>query len=873
MAKQVKDTKRKIESYAHPAKDRANNPPVGLVTPDTDPDMDTKTYVHDQHLDPHLTWAGKAEHTSFDVPTVSLHVHERVDPRTIIDAVRKCNGTNNQLSLFDTLEENPPIRQAIEFYKHRHNWSNRLIAGDSLLVMNSLLEKEGLGGGIQTVYIDPPYGIRYGSNFQPFVNQRNVNSSNKDNDLTGEPEQIRAFRDTWELGIHSYLTYMRDRLLLSRELLHQSGSCFVQIGNQNLHHVRELMDEVFGPKNFISQIYFSTTSGFSTSMLSRVGDFLVWYARDRTRIKYHQLFQNKHGLEAGDDVYNKIELMDGTRRPMSKDERNGIQPLPDGARIFCHGDLQSPDASNTDTPFEFDEEIYRPNQNSHWKAKWPDGMMKLKAARRIGLAGNKLKYIRYISDNPVKQLTNSWMDTSSAFAADKRYVVETNPKVVMRCILMTTDPGDLVFDPTCGGGTTAFVAEQWGRRWITCDTSRVAITLAKQRMMTAGYTYYELARPKEGICSGFRYKCVPHITLGSIANNYDIHEGMGRDAIDTAIARNALLETLYDQPKSDRSKVRVTGPFTVEAVPAPTVRPIDEIVGADGTLADSSIARMGMTIRHADWQDELMKTGIRGKAGQRISFVRLEPLRCARWLHAEGETRLCNTKTDGIQENTTLNPVKIVVSFGPDHAPMEQKQVELAIKEAQTLVPQPKIIVFAAFQFDPEASKDIDETSWPGVTLLKAQMNVDLLTDDLRKKRSSNESFLLIGQPEVELERIQEVENHWKFRIVVHGFDYYNMNTGEIESGGSDRIAMWMLDTDYDGRSLFARQVFFPMAGAKDGWTKLKRNLKAEIDSSLIEAYHGTVSLPFEAGDHNRVAVKIVDDRGIESLKIVELIL
>ena len=312
MARRRNKARRDIETYAHPDKKRVNNPPVGLVTPKTDRDAGGQSYAHDPHLDPQISWAGKADHTSFEVPTVSLHVHERIDPRTIIETVRKRNGTERQMSLFASPEENPPIRQAIEFYRHRHNWTNRLIAGDSLLVMNSLIEKEGLGGQVQMVYIDPPYGIRYGSNFQPFVNRRDVRDG-RDEDLTQEPETIRAFRDTWELGIHSYLSHLRDRLLLARELLHETGSCFVQIGDENVHHVRELLDEVFGTHNYVTQIYFSTTGGFASSTLSRVGDYLIWYARDRSRIKYRQLFRDKPGLKRGDSAYKYVELADGSR--------------------------------------------------------------------------------------------------------------------------------------------------------------------------------------------------------------------------------------------------------------------------------------------------------------------------------------------------------------------------------------------------------------------------------------------------------------------------------------------------------------------------------------------------------------------------------
>ena len=437
---------------------------------------------------------------------------------------------------------------------------------------------------------------------------------------------------------------------------------------------------------------------------------------------------------------------------------------------------------------------------------------------------------------------------------------------------MTTDPGDLILDPTCGSGTTAYVAEQWGRRWITCDTSRVAITLAKQRLMTASFDYFELAHPDEGVGSGFNYKTVPHVTLRSIANNPDMREGMTRAQIDAAIARHAPQETLYDQPLVDRTKTRVTGPFTVEAVPAPAVRSVDELLEDRPQPADASIARAGETRRQGDWRDELLKTGIRAKAGQRIRFARLEPLPGARYLHADGETLPNADGAEGFRENGAATAAqRIVVSFGPEHAPLEQRQVSRAIDEGYTLVPRPQVIVFAAFQFDPEAAKDIDETRWPGVALLKAQMNADLLTDDLKKKRASNESFWLIGQPDVALEKIAKGEDQGKFRVSVHGFDYYNTKTGNVESGGQDKIAVWMLDPDYDGRSLFPRQVFFPMASPKDGWARLAKNLKAEIDEDLIEAYRGAVSLPFAPGEHRRIAVKIVDDRGIESLKVVEV--
>jgi adenine-specific DNA-methyltransferase len=408
--------------------------------------------------------------------------------------------------------------------------------------------------------------------------------------------------------------------------------------------------------------------------------------------------------------------------------------------------------------------------------------------------------------------------------------------------------------------------------------------------MTTPFNYYELACPSEGVGNGFTYRTVPHLTLKSIANNEPPDE-----------------EVLYDEPTIDRTKARVTGPFTLEAVPAPAVRPITEVmvepqpVSLDGqpTLPgvgelelqpklrfteDVSVARFGETLRQRQWRDELLACGIRGKGGQRIQFVRLEPLGATRWLQCEGETRPFAAEEHAAKRPSPPAPLpqagegslRVVVSFGPEHAPLEQRQVELALEEAVQLKPTPKVVLFAAFQFDPEAAKDIDETRWPGVTLLKAQMNTDLLTDDLKKKRSSNESYWLMGQPDVELRRAKKADGTRRvpatlYEVEVHGFDYYNPRTGAIESGDTTKIALWMLDTDYDGRSLFPRQVFFPMAGPKDGWARLAKNLKAEIDEDLIEAYRGTVSLPFEPGDYRRVAVKIVDDRGIESLKIIEI--
>ncbi len=820
--------KKEIQQYAHSKDQRPTIPHVGLVNSQSDPDTgEKKTWQYDPHLDPQLQWAGKTEHSSFEVPTVSLHVHERIDPKTIIESVKK--EEDRQPSLFEEYNQKP-LREAIDFYKHKEGWSNRLIAGDSLLVMNSLLEKESMAGKVQMIYFDPPYGIKYGSNFQPFVNKRDVKDG-KDEDLSAEPEMIKAFRDTWELGIHSYLTYLRDRLLLARELLSDSGSVFVQISDENVHRVRTVLDEIFGTDNYISQISFKTKKmSLGRSYLGSVNDYIIFYAKNKSSLNYNQLFLKKE--ITSDSPYNLIELEDGKRRRLTRAEKENRKLIPSKSKIFRTLDLHSSGRTESCVfDFEFDGQICSPMRGRSWKTN-KNGIETLIRNNRLIKLGSSPEYILYLDDFPITQLMNVWEDTQGE--SDKDYVVQTNEKVIQRCLLMATMPGDLVLDLTCGSGTTANVAEQWGRRWITCDTSRVATALSKQRLMTASFDYYQLAHPPEGISSGLKYKEAPHITLGSIANNCA-----------------ASSETLYDQPFVDKTKARVSGPFTVEAVPAPYARSLDEFEREDAA-SDTSVARSGETSRQAEWRDELLRTGVRAKAGHTIKFSRVEPLGGTRYIQAEAETK-------------EADPQKVLVVFGPEHAPLEQRTVEKAWQEARTL--HAELLLFCAFQFDEEAAKDIDELTpeKASMQLLKIQMNADMLTDDLRKKRSSNEGFWLIGQPDVRIHKIKQ----GTIQVEVNGFDYYNPKTGGVESGGKRNIAMWLLDTDYDNRSLFPTQVFFPMAGAKDGWAKLAKNLKAEIDEEKIEKFRGTISLPFEVKPDTHIAVKIIDDRGIESLRVL----
>lgn len=965
-----------VLAYRHPDR-RKNNPEVGLVNTESDPEQPKTAWAYDPHLDPalqfdsaraqadaliadalagndpaamrhalqtlqrmgapYLQWTGKAERTAFEVDTVSLHVHERIDAMSILSSVGKrqnaiksiagsASGTGAgcqkhpnffQPGLFEAPFENVPLRSALDFYKHDRGWANRLVAGDSLLVMNSLLQKEGMAGQVQMIFIDPPYGIKYGSNFQPFVGKRDV-KDRADADLTQEPEMIKAFRDTWELGIHSYLTYLRDRLLLARELLSDSGSVFVQISDENVHLTRNLLDEIFGLENFCSQIVYQKAPYATSNLLPPIFDTVLWYAKSKSNVKYQHLYAPK----TAEDIHASYKYFDSS----IKDESGEM-------RRFSSVSLISAGPASVTQKVEFLGKAYQPTDGSHWKTT-PLGIVRAGKAGRLFQAANSLRFKSLPNDFSVATRHNIWTDTiTGSFNDQKIYVVQTNPKIVERCMLMTTDPGDLVLDPTCGSGTTAYVAEKWGRRWITCDTSRVAITLAKQRLMTASFDYFALRYPHEGLRGGFIYKTVPHVTLKSIANNaeidtiyermhpaiasalaalnaalkahapampYPVTEGarkgqklvlglQGQDLqewevpfdppadwaeelqeplaafhtarqkmqaeMDRSIAANADNETLYDQPERDKAKLRVCGPFTVEAVPFPTVLSLEELPAQAGQapgpdLADMSIARSGHTSRQHAWRDELLKTGIRGKGGQMLRFAELEVLPGTTSVHASGSLDTGE---------------RVVVSFGPEHGALEQRQVERALNEAGELFPRPKMIVFCAFAFDPEAAKDIDALK--GITALKAQMNTDLLTEDLKKARSSNQSFWLMGQPDVLLTALPD--GLWQ--VEVNGFDYFDTAKGELVSGGKGKIAAWQLDTDYDGRSLFPHQVFFPMAGKDEGWMKLKKDIRAELDTELLQAFTGTVSLPFAAGDNRMVAVKIVDDRGIESLKVMRL--
>lgn len=833
----------RVDDYRHEGASRLNLPEAGIATQDRSI-AEPHRYAYDPHLDPQLVWAGKAEHTSFEVDTVSLHIHERVSTEAIMRAVRR---EEVQRTLFADPQLSPA--QELDFYQHQTDWANRLILGDSLLVMNSLLRREGMAGKVQCIYVDPPYGVNYNSNFQPRTDQRDVRDGD-DRSLTREPEQIRAYRDTWQLGIHSYLTYLRDRLLLAKDLLADSGSIFVQMNVENEHFVRGILDEVFGNDNFVASIFFRKTSALSspvarTNSIASTADLLLWYAKDARQLKYRQLYWEKSLQQAGGDHYRLVELEDGSTRTMTPEEYRGDVPLPAGARAFRADNLISQGHSATlSVPFEFEGRSFKPAAGSHWKTT-AKGLKSLADAGRLLVTGRTLSYKRYFDDFPVMTLNNMWTDVGTD--PNKTYVVQTPTAVIARAILMTTDPGDLVLDPTCGSGTTAYMAEQWGRRWITCDTSRVALALARQRLMTASYDWYELADAERGVDGGFVYRTVPHVTLRSIAQD---------EPPDT--------ETLYDQPKVDRRKTRVSGPFSVEQIPSFGIEASDgDGIGEydPGALEDRERSD---DVRHRSSEnpvssigelvDLLRIDGVRLPAGRHLEFTTLAPTADGGQVHAEGEYPEAG------------EPRRIAVSFGPLHGPVSARQVEEVLSDV-TFAGY-NAVLFAGFAFDAAAQEYLAKYRTPKhLQVLNANIAADVLVPDLLKNRRGQQLFAVFGEPDARLHRSGS-----DFTVELMGMDVYDPATGEVSSSGTDGVAAWFLDTDYDRRSFLVSQAFFPGAsGGADPWARLGRALRGWVDPDAFEALRGTTSLPFAAGQHGRVAVKVIDFRGNEAIKIVDL--
>ena len=821
-----------VEHYRHDDT-RLNNPDAGSVRPDTDPDRgwefgEWSRVPHDLHLDPHLgmSYAGKT-YEPMRVDTRSLHIHEHISPIACIENVKKSRAPGGQPSLFGP--DRLPAEKAIEFYRHSVGWENRMIAGDSLLVMNSLLEREQMAGKVQTIYFDPPYGMNYNSNFQPFVDDKNVS----DKDRSTEPEMVKAYRDTWELGIHSYLTYMRDRLHLCRELLTEEGSIFVQMGDENFMRVGLLLDEVFGAKNRVTVITYRTTGSSSAGVIPDVCSYLLWYCKDKEKIKFRQLYEEMTRTEMADHMGWQcfVELSNGeTRRITNTEREDPDSKLPSGARMYMRRRLTSQGYSTTgrSEPYEYNGKAFWCLDTLQWSVSHSglDRLAELGRLDDINGTSDQLMFRYYENEVPGKQISNMWHRQMRQLR--KRYVVETAESILQRCLLMTSDPGDLVLDPTCGSGTTAYVAEQWGRRWITCDTSRVALTLARQRLTTSVFPYYTLADPEdEDISQGFNYKTVPYVSAKTLA--YDEPQ---------------TYTTLYDQPEEDKKRHRVCGPFTIEALPPPLgppqVRPLEQ-TDENEPAGDS------------DWQqmllDKLVRTGIRGHNNGNIVFAAIEKHPLPN-LHAIGEL------ADGKQAALCL---------GPKHASLSKTAVELAIQEAQMLVPEPEVMFFVAQQFAPEAQTAIDTKHWGSKDLRRAVIDPDIFMQDLKGAKTEGDTpFWLVGQPDITL----ETSDDCKHIVEITGFDYFDPARGTCSTGGAEKVAVWLLDTDYDGRTLRPSQIFFP---TNDGWSKLAKDLKAVIALDLIASYKGSKSLPFAVGDYKRAAVKVIDKRGVESMRIVPL--
>ncbi len=868
----------RVESFKHKNDTRLNNPTEelrGFEQEDAIPEM---LYPRDPSLDPQLVWQGKdkQDREELSVPVLTIYRQEHVQPQAIIEEVRKeaQKDTAQEATLFSDFN-GMPFSELVEFYQHEQSWTNRMILGDNLQVMTSLAEKDGLKGKVQTIFIDPPYGIKFGSNWQVSTRKRDIRDG-KVEDATRQPEQIRAFRDTWSKGIHSYLAYLRDRLTAARELLTDSGSVFIQIGDDNVHLVRSVLDECFGSENFCAMISFKKTTGATGGLLPGTVDYLLWYAKSGEQVKYRALYREKAlgGLASG--AYTLVELSDGIRRRMSAAEKADPRLLPQGAKPYRLDNLTSQsvgrekgEGASSWFPVKIAGREFRPSMQSRWKTN-EEGMRRLQAAERLGVSGNTLSYVRFIDDFPAFPLTNSWDDTTIAgFGDPKTYVVQTNTKVVERCLLMTTDPGDLVLDPTCGSGTTAYVAEQRGRRWITIDTSRVALTLARTRLMSARYPYYLLADSVEGIRKeaeitgrapsaipktegdikkGFVYRRVPHVTLKSIANNPDIHEGMSREDIDAAIARHADSETLFDQPYEDKKRLRVTGPFTVESLsPHRVLSEEDDQTEAEAKAQKSSNGQFETTIL-----ENLKRAGVQNTVrNERLEFDRLEPY-AGTWIHAEGD----------YTENG--NSKRVAVSIGPQYDTVSSKMVQEAAKEAVKGLGF-DLLVVCGLSFDPHVYEEAKR--YPKPKILISRINPDLsMGDELLKKTGAGNLFTVFGEPDIE---IRHPNGNGKLEVEIKGVDVYDPTTGQIRSSSTDDIACWFIDTQYNEESFFVRHAYF--TGADKPYEKLKKVLKAEVDEGAWSSLYSTVSRPFDAPETGKIAVKVINHYGDEVLKVCEI--
>jgi len=782
-----------------------------------------KKYDYDPSLDPQLVWAGKKEAgAEFAVSTVPIYVQENIAPEGIIARLKAGVSESAQMMLFGETAE-MQASKTVEFYKHEDNWRNRMILGDSLLVMNGLLEKERMRGKIQTIYIDPPYGIKFGSNWQVSTRKKEV-KDNKIDDLVRQPEQIKAFRDTWELGIHSYLSYLRDRLITARELLTESGSCFVQINDENVHFVGSLMDEVFGGENVVATITFKKKNmPLGSKLLEQMNDFIIWYAKDKEKIKFRRLFTNMN-IE-GDAHWNFVEFPDGRNQKLSTPEINNHTLIPKEAEIFRFGAMFS--AGVNDSGFydiDVDGDTYHYPPGKGWKTPI-ESMKKLIKMKRVipWEKGKTLGYKIKLSDYPVTPIDTVWDDT--ALLSDKIYVVQTSLVAIQKCLLMTTDPGDIVLDPTCGAGTTASVAEQWGRRWITIDTSRVALALARTRLMTARFPYYKLNEngddAKMNVAAGFQYRTVPHITLKSLAND----EEPGQ-------------EILYDQPTEDKNIVRVAGPFTVESLSPHRVSDAQEMISSE-RFVETVVAN-------------LLKAGVQtGQKGARVEFVNLDILPSGPEIQAVGEY-----KTDHTFK-------KAAVAIGPEFGSVDDDFIRDAVRVAKKFA---DLLVVTATSFD--ASAFSIPTEFEGIPVMKVKINPDLSMGDLLKKTGSGNLFLAFGEPDMKVKQTKI-----GVTVEITGVDVYDPVKSEIRSSGSGdpehEIAAWFIDTNYSGEAFFVTHAYF--LGVDKPYEKLKKALKADIKEEAWEELCSTISRPFPKPKTGKIAVKVINHYGDEVMKILEI--
>ena len=860
--------KKPVSSIQHKEDKRASIPSTereGMEAPATEgmnKQSEYQMFAHDftRGRDPELYWVDKyknddeetqAQYLKTDVK--SLYVHEDVSPEYLISQLyeMKKEAAPQQLDLFATPENVDDLMERVAtYYQHNDDWQNRLILGDSLMVMNSLLNRESMKGKVQCIYFDPPYGIKYGGNWQMKINSTNVKEG--DEGVTAEPEMIKAYRDTWELGIHSYLSYLRDRLVMARELLTESGSCFVQISDENVHLVRNLLDEVFGSENFVSQIVYTKTAGFSTNTISNVADYIIWYAKNIDNVKARKLFIDKE-YDIDGVLYSRIELADGRRMSISEWEKEtGLKfsyaNRPTGSRLFRGTATTSQGLASTPQPFEFEGKTFYPPKNNHWKANYPNGMQRLSDINRLYMTENSLCYVRYYTDFPYKEISNVWNDTGTgSFLAEKIYVVQSALKAIQRCILMTTDPGDLVLDPTCGSGTTAYVAEQWGRRWITIDTSRIALNIAKRRLMTAILPYYILHDEEGGnVRQGFKYKTVPHITLKALANDLPFDE-----------------EILYDQPEEDKKRIRVSGPFTVETLQSLDIIEPKDVDDREDTEEDDSLF-----IRRVF--DHLQSGGIKNGAKEQKAVMHGMETVVNPYLNARGYY----TDDEGRER-------LVYFLIGPKYGTVSKQQVNKATQEMIARQSEgASWLVILGFSF--EDNIENQTISFAGFQVTKVRMGDDLLQDGLLKKDKKAASFIIIGEPDIALVK----DDGGKCHIEIRGLDMYDPIKNMVKERSVADIAYWEMDTDYSGNRFRVKSIHFCGGDMKefDAWKKgltslqprntrkgIEQTLRMEFCDEVWDSLYDFRSEPLEYVAGKKIAVRVVSQFGEESTKVITM--